>query len=130
MTVAASDRKRSLDARPATNPGLVVKTRDDGCVTLVVPATLTKRPRWQKAIFLLPREGERKVDLDVVGSFVWGLCDGEHRVRDVILALAERYQFSRREAEVSVLGYLRNLGERGFIGMKIGEDDGEESEPR
>lgn len=123
MTTAADQRKRSLDARPVANPGLAVREGDAGCVVLAAPKELTRRPRWQRLAFLVPRERELSVELDRMGSFVWKRCNGEHRVRDIILSFAERHQFARREAEVSVLSYLKTLGERGFIGMQMDEDD-------
>ena len=121
MTAATVDRRRSLDARPVPNPGLTVRRRQDGLLTLVAPKKLRRRPRWQKTVFLTPPERELEVDLDAAGSFVWDLCDGEHSVREMILALAERYLFARREAEVSVLSYLKTLGQRGFIAMRMDE---------
>ena len=119
MTATVEERKRSLDTRPVPNPGLTVHRKPDGCVVLVAPKELTRRPTWQKLIFLVPRQRELSIELDQMGSFVWGLCDGEHRVRDIILTFAERYRFARREAEVSVLSYLKTLGERGFVGVRM-----------
>jgi len=124
VIAAIDQRRRSLDARPVPNPSLAVREGDDGCIVLVAPKELTRKPAWQKLVFLMPRERELSVELDRTGSFVWNLCDGERRVRDIILTFAERHQFARREAEVSVLSYLKTLGERGFIGMKMDQSDG------
>jgi len=123
VIAAIDQRRRSLDARPVPNPGLAVREGADGCTVLVAPKELTRKPAWQKLVFLMPRERELSVELDRTGSFVWNLCDGERRVRDIILTFAERHQFARREAEVSVLSYLKTLGERGFIGMKMDQSD-------
>jgi hypothetical protein len=51
--------------------------------------------------------------LDEVGSFVWNLCDGEHPVSALVEALVERYKLGKREAEVSLTTYLKQLGKRG-----------------
>lgn len=123
MTTTVDHRRRSLDARPVPNPGLALRQSSDGRIVLVAPRKLTRRPTWQKLMFLVPREKELSVELDLMGSFVWNLCDGKHRVRDIILTFAERHQFARREAEVSVLSYLKTLGERGLIGMQMDETD-------
>ena len=63
------------------------------------------------------------MDLDPIGSYVWRLCDGARPVRDIILEVADRYQLARREAEISVGHYLKVLGERGFIGMEMEQQD-------
>ena len=123
MTTAFAQRKRSLDATPVRNPRLLVQKETNSRVALVAPREMTKRPRWQRMLFLLPGPREHTVELDQIGSLVWSLCDGSRSVREVILAVADRYQFARREAEVSVLAYFRSLGKRGFVGMKMGEED-------
>ena len=123
MTTAVDERKRSLDARPVPNPGLTVREGRDGGVVLVAPKELTRRPTWQKVMFLVPRQRELSIELDQLGSVVWSLCDGKRRVRDIILTFAERHQFARREAEVSVLSYLKTLGERGLLGIRMDKND-------
>ena len=118
-----ADRKRSLEAVPVVNPRLGVQEGDNGRVTLVVPAERSDPPRWRRMLFPLPRPTETTVDLDPIGSYVWRLCDGARRVRDIILEVADRYQLARREAEISVVHYLKVLGERGFIGMEMERQD-------
>ena len=57
--------------------------------------------------------------LDEIGSFVWRLCDGNHSVREIIRALAARYKLHRKEAEVSVVAYLRTLAKRRLIAVAV-----------
>ena len=121
MTTAAAvaGRTRALDAAPLVNSRLKVEETESGYVTIVIPEDFVKRPRWHRFVFLLPKDRSRHVELDEVGSFVWRTCDGETSVREIIHAVAEHYSFCRREAEVSVLGYLRSLGKRGFVGLQM-----------
>ena len=51
------------------------------------------------------------------------MCNGENTVRDIIKSIQERYNLSRKEAEVSTLEYLRKLMARHLIGLKIKEGE-------
>ncbi len=59
----------------------------------------------------------RAVELDELGSFVWGMCDGENTVDKIIKSVSARYKLNRREVEMSVATYLQMLADRNFIGF-------------
>ena len=40
-------------------------------------------------------------------------------VRDIIQAMSTRYKLHRKEAEVSVVTYLRQLARKGLIGIAV-----------
>ena len=61
---------------------------------------------------------KKKLQLDTLGTAVWGLIDGERSVKQVIKRFSEQHQLHRREAEVAVTQFLRELGKRGLIGLK------------
>ncbi len=61
---------------------------------------------------------EKKLQLDELGTAVWGQINGERSVRQVIQRFAKKYQLHTKEAEVSVTRFLRELGRRGIIGLK------------
>ena len=61
---------------------------------------------------------EKKLQLDELGTAVWGQINGERPVRQVIQWFAKKYQLHTKEAEVSVTRFLRELGRRGIIGLK------------
>jgi hypothetical protein len=61
---------------------------------------------------------EKKLQLDELGTAVWGQINGERSVRQVIQWFAKKYQLHTKEAEVSVTRFLRELGKRGLIGLK------------
>ena len=60
----------------------------------------------------------RKLQLDILGTCVWDLVDDNSTVMDIIAAFAELHQLYHKEAEISVIQFLRELGRRGIIGMK------------
>jgi hypothetical protein len=65
-----------------------------------------------------PPPPRRKVQLDTLGTQVWGWIDGERSVKEIVKAFSEAHQLSHREAELSVTAFLRMLGKRGLIGMR------------
>jgi len=83
--------------------------------------TVPRRADWVGRVlafaFAVPKE--RRIVLDRVGADIWELCDGEHTVDGIIAALSEKYKLNRKEAEVSLTSYLRQLGRRGLIGFAV-----------
>jgi hypothetical protein len=61
---------------------------------------------------------QKKLQLDLLGSEVWDLLDGQRSVREVIRQFARRHQLHPREAEVAVTRFLRDLGKRGLVGLR------------
>lgn len=91
----------------------------EGTVILRVPKRADGLGRLLNRIVAAP--SHRQVCLDEVGSDVWRLCDGQHSVEAIITALADRYRLNRREVEVSLTLYLRQLMQRRFLGLLPGE---------
>jgi len=60
----------------------------------------------------------KKLQLDALGTSVWDLVDGKHSVRRMINIFAETHRLERREAEVSVTQFIRELGKRGLLGLR------------
>jgi hypothetical protein len=113
----ALTREQAFQAWPVRNPDLQVHTGDDGLVTVELP----RRKDWMGGVlgvvFSVPQS--KPVQLDEVGSFVWGLCDGEHTVTDIATELVNEYKLNRREVEVSLTQYLQTLGKRGMVGFAV-----------
>lgn len=121
-------REQSLASVPLRNQAIEVEHTDKGEVRLVIPLRQTW---WAKALsrFLyVPRK--RKVVLDEIGSFVWDLCDGQHDIRQIVQALSTRYKLHRKEAEVSVVAYLRQLARKGIIGVAVPNKQESSPDPR
>jgi hypothetical protein len=62
-----------------------------------------------------PRTG--KLQLDELGSAVWGMIDGERSLRRIVAAFAASHQLEPKEAEIAVTQFVRELGRRGLVGL-------------
>ena len=113
-------REQVLDTRPMRNPQLEATRTEDDEVAIKIP----RRKTWWVNLFAkLGRVPEYRVlTLDRVGTSVWDMCDGEHTVRDLVLRLAGEHQLSRKEAELSMVTYLRQLAERGVVMLVVEEE--------
>ena len=114
-------RFAALSCRPVKNDAAEEIRIETGEVLLTYP--VRARP-WVEALIRRlggsPPDGvrKRKLQLDELGSTVWGVLDGDRSVRQVIQLFSEKYQLHPKEAEVSVTRFLRELGKRGLIGLK------------
>jgi len=63
----------------------------------------------------------RKVQLDALGTQVWGWIDGNRSVDEIVTVFGAAHQLPRREAELSVTAFLRMLGKRGLVGMRASD---------
>ena len=63
------------------------------------------------------RKQTKKLQLDAMGTSVWDLVDGKRSVRTIIQIFAKAHRLENREAEVSVTGFIRQLGQRGLLGL-------------
>ena len=109
-----------LNSRPARNEALAWDENDDGEVVIMVERQETLRVRLLSKIFYIPKE--RKITLDEVGTEVWQMCNGKTSVAQMIDRLGKKYQLNRKEAEVSLLSYLKTLGQKRFVGFLIEGD--------
>ena len=110
-------REQALGARPVRNPQLEAARSESGEVSFNIP----RRKIWW--LELLAKVGKlpehRVVTLDEIGTSVWDMCDGEHTVRDLIETFAGKHQLSRKESELQMVGYLRELARRGIIVLVV-----------
>ena len=113
-----------LNSRPARNELLEWEKTDSGEARITVVRQETWKVRMLSKLFYVPRE--RKITLDEVGSEVWQMCDGRTTVAQMIDALREKYKLDRKEAEVSLLSYLKTLGQKRFVGFVL---EGEQLTP-
>jgi hypothetical protein len=115
-------RQQSLNARPVRNPAVQARKLDNGDAELTIPRRedwLGKLLSW---VFYIPKE--RRVILEGIGAEVWELCDGEHNVTQMIALLVKKYKLSSREAEASLVEYLRSLGKRKLIAFALPRIEG------
>ena len=110
-------REESLASVPMHNEAIGVERSDAGEVRLLIP----RRESWWvntlSRFFYVPKN--RRITLDEIGSYVWDHCDGKRNVGQIIQALSKRYRLHRKEAEVSVVAYLRTLARKRLIGIAV-----------
>lgn len=106
-----------LASRPVRNEAVQWERDENGevCITLVRART------WKVAllskIFYIP--DRKKLILDEVGSGVWEMCDGQTSVEAMIRRLSGQYKLNLKESEVSLLHYLRQLGQKRLVGFLV-----------
>lgn len=109
-------KHEALSASPVPNAAIRTQITDQGLVRIKYPVLL--RP-WLAR--LLPRRASvpvRTLELDSMGSFVWGYIDGERTVQELADLVAGRYGCHAAEAEHAVAAFVRHLGRRGILGLR------------
>ena len=109
-----------LTSRPTRNDSLKWEETEEGEIRIKIKRNDSWRIRFLSKLFYIPKS--RKITLDEVGSEVWQLCNGRNSVGDMIEKLSAKYQLNRKEAEISLLQYLKTLGEKRFIGFVMHDE--------
>ena len=116
-------RTDALCCIPVRNPLVLENRLDSGEMLLSYPETL--KP-WFVDILQRKKKSElrrmRKIQLDILGVGVWDLVDGKSTVMEIIDSFAGQHRLYHKEAEVSVIQFLRELGRREIVGMKQNSD--------
>lgn len=114
-----ASRSEALAYRPVKNREVREEDGENGEVLLTYALSLT--PWLVKLALRLGlqsrRSLRRRLQLDELGSLTWSLVDGKRTVRDIAELVCRRYKLNRREAEVAMSGFFRDLGRRGLIGF-------------
>ena len=113
-------RAAALQCRPDKSLHITESRLETGEVLLEYP--LTVRP-WLAAVAKRlggPRESVqiKKLQLDAMGSAVWDLVDGNRTIRRIVQIFAEAHRLENKEAEISVTSFIRELGQRGLLGLQ------------
>jgi len=106
-----------LSSRPTRNEAVRWEKSDAGEVQITVTRQENWRVKLLSRVFYIPRQ--RRITLDELGTQVWDMCDGQTNVGQMIEALAAAHQLNRKEAEVSLLAYLKTLAQKRFIGFVV-----------
>jgi len=115
-----ADWREVLRALPVRNSRLDWSEDDAGMVALRIPQ---REDRWVRILNRIAAAPEHKqVVLDEIGSDVWRLCDGVTPVETIVRALMKKYKLSRREVELSLSLYLKQLAKRGYLGLAVAPD--------
>jgi hypothetical protein len=120
LTHRPSSRSEALDYRPEKNRDVLEEELETGEILLTYPLIL--KPWFlslARKMGLRSREPlTRKLQLDAIGSLTWTLLDGKRSVQDLINLVCRRYNLNKREAEIAMTGFLREMGRRGLIGLR------------
>jgi hypothetical protein len=113
-------RTQSLKSVPVKNKEVEEVRLDSGDIMLIYPVAV--KP-WAAVLLRKlgkPPEniGQKKIQLDALGTFVWKLLDDRRTVNHIIEIFTHKQQVHRKEAEVAVTQFLRELGKRNLIGIK------------
>jgi hypothetical protein len=87
----------AMNAAPAKNPDIMSKRQEQETVLY---------SRSQKADIL---------KLNPMAGHIWEMCDGSHRVRDMIHTIGNRFDVMTSECTRDVLFTVANLQQRGLI---------------
>jgi hypothetical protein len=116
----ALERRRSLALKPLRNPN-VAWDQAGREAPVVIRIPLQRRPAPKFLVWVASKLARqeppacRKLELDSVGSFVWQAANGERSVRELIWLLAAEYKLNRKDAEVALLEFLRQLSARNLM---------------
>jgi hypothetical protein len=126
------DRRRIMALMPIRNPH-ASWTPPVGPLPVIIRIPLQRRPAPKLLLWLATKFANRKppdnrsLELDPVGSFVWRAVDGRTTVRQLIWRMVAEYKLNRKEAEVALLDFLRQLSSRNLIALgHIPADKGRE----
>tara|TARA_B100000949_G_C14249445_1_gene437391 strand:- start:731 stop:1111 length:381 start_codon:yes stop_codon:yes gene_type:complete len=114
------DRRQSLASVPVRNESVtVVEPEEDGPTIVKV--------KLSRGLYFLDRFRppimEQRYELDELGAYTFNSVDGEKTVRDIVDKFIEDYGLNRREAELSVVSFLKMLMQRQIISIVIGADE-------
>jgi hypothetical protein len=114
-------REAMLKSKPARNDALTWEKNENDEVIV----TIERREDWKakvlSKIFWIPKS--RTLMLDQIGAQVWDMCDGKTTVDQMIRHLSKEHKLNLKEAEVSLLTYLKNLGKKHLIGFLVDKED-------
>ncbi len=109
-----------LDSRPVRNEAIQWERDENGEVCITLVRTRTWKVNMLSKFFYIPER--RKLILDEVGSGVWEMCDGKTSVENMIRRMSAQYKLNLKESEVSLLHYLRQLGQKRLLGFLVEKD--------
>ena len=110
-------REAMFKSKPVRNDQVEWEKNDDG----EIHVTLTRGDSWKvrtlSKIFWIPKT--KTLVLDEIGAQVWDMCDGRTTVEAIIKRLSKTHQLNLKEAEISLLAYLKKLGQKGLLGFAV-----------
>ena len=112
-------RGEMLALRPLRNITVTWEMKTDAetpGATLTMPRRESGYTQILSRIFQIP--ATKTIELDEFGAAVWEKCDGKHSVENLVGFTSRTYKLNRRQAEVSVVSFMRMLAQRRLIGLE------------
>jgi len=113
-------REAMFESKPTRNDLLEWKKTDDE-----VTITMTRGDNWKvrilSKVFWIPKQ--KSLVLDQIGTQVWEMCDGRTTVEAMIRRLSESHKLNEKEAEISLLAYLKKLAQKRLVGFLVDKED-------
>lgn len=99
-----------LKAKPVRSPDLKWEKDERGLhIKSARKPTIVSR--------LLPFTKKKAIVLDEQGAFVWDLCDGQHRIKEIGNELGEKFSMRTSDATAALELYLVQLSKDGLVGF-------------
>ena len=112
-------RSKALECIPYINREVIATPQANGDLLLAYPTIWRPRVaslyRRLGGVDQAPRM--KKIQLDALGTQVWGLIDGRRSVLQIVRAFSRAHRLPSREAEAAVTRFLHDLGRRGLMGL-------------
>jgi len=117
----ALSKKEALNTLPIRNPYIEWEKTEEGEIIIKVP----RRKDWLGKLlaFIFAPPESRQICLDKIGSLVWDLSDSQHSFEEIVRVVSKNYKLTRREAEIGVAAFLRDLGKRKLIVLAIRKEE-------
>ena len=114
-------REAMFKSKPVRNDKLTWEENEQGEAVVTLERGDSWKVRALSKIFWIPNQ--KTLVLDEIGTQVWTMCDGRTTVEAMIRRLSEVHKLNVKEAEISLLAYLKQLGQKGLVGFVVAKDD-------
>ena len=114
-------REAMFKSKPTRNEGLDWERNAEDEITITLKRSDTLKVKVLSKLFWVPER--RTLVLDQIGSEVWQMCDGRNSVETIIDSLQEKHKLNAKEAEISLLTYLKKLGQKNLVGFVVEKED-------
>lgn len=106
-------------AKPLRNALVEEQVLEDG--SLLLQITLSSQGKGMLgALAKYAKVPDRKsFELEPIGAFVWGLCDGQNSFESISRKLRDKFKMNRVESEAALTAFLQMLSQRRLITMMV-----------
>ncbi len=106
-----------LASRPVLNQAVKWYLNDEEVIQIDIP----RRDTWWVSLLskVIYTPKKRTIALDEVGTSVWQMIEEHKTVSVMIKQLAKEFKLNRREAEASLIAYLRTLAKKKLVGFEV-----------